>query len=278
MAIELQGGGSSLTYANSVLTTAQNYIAAIGSFNYSPPTISVTWNSIAPPTLPAVPDVPAMPVIEFHTPAPEPDAMPLEAPTVSISEFTETAPEIMMPTAPVLTYGSLPVIPQVADVSVPDAPVVVMPDAPTFMQLSTVTFSGVDLHLDWLDKLENIPTLELASPTPFSYTPGPEYESTLLSALKGILADRLRGGTGLPEAAEAAIWDRARDRETRTALANEAEILRQSEALGFQLPSGVMAAQLRAAQQDYYDKMSTLSRDVAIKQAELAQTNLQQTT
>ena len=277
MAIELQGGGQSLTYANSVLTTAQNYIAAIGSFNYSPPTISVTWNSIAPPTLPAVPSAPAMPDILFNAPAPEPSALVLETPTVDISEFTEVAPDILMPTAPVLTYGSLPIIPQVAEVAVPDAPIVVMPDEPTFMQLSTVSFGGIDLHLDWLSKLENIPTLTLASPTPFSYTPGAEYESSLLSSLKGILADRLLGSTGLPDAVEAAIWNRARDRETKISLANEAEIMRQSEALGFQLPSGVMAAQLRAAQQDYYDKASTLSRDVAIKQAELEQTNMQQT-
>ena len=73
MAIELQGGGQSLQYADSILSKAETYIQAIGSFNYSPPTISVTWNSIAPPTLPAVPDIPAMPVIEFNTPSPEPE-------------------------------------------------------------------------------------------------------------------------------------------------------------------------------------------------------------
>lgn len=87
----------------------------------------------------------------------------------------------------------------------------------------------------------------------------------------------MAGGTGLPTAVEQAIWDRARSRETQTALANEAEIMRASEAMGFQLPSGVLAAQLREAQQAYYDKLSGLSRDIGIKQAELEQENLKQT-
>lgn len=66
----------------------------------------------------------------------------------------------------------------------------------------------------------------------------------------------MNGGTGLAPAVEQAIWDRARSRETQTALANQTEVMRTSEALGFPLPSGVLASQLRAAQEDYYNKLS----------------------
>lgn len=277
MAIELQGGNNTITYANSVLASAQAYISRLASLSYSAPTISVTWNSLVPPTLPAVPDVPDMPVIEFNTPTPEPAPLNIAEPTYNISDFGETSPTLNLPATPVLNYGTAPLIPDVAEVTVPTSPVVTMPPEPTYLALNTITFSGLDLHEDWLDRLEDIPTLTLASPTPFTYTPSPEYESNLLSALKGILEARMLGGTGLPEAVEAAIWDRARDRETKTALANEAEIQRQSEALGFQLPSGVMVAQMRDAQKNYYDKVSELSRDIAIKQAELEQANMKDT-
>lgn len=279
MAIELQGGAPTINYANSVLATAQRYINNLGSLNYSAPTLSITWNSIAPPSLPGLPALPVMPDLTFDQTilAQAPAPLAIDLPEDEISEFTEPDPVLNIQPTPYLPNRTAPIIPAVRDVAVPDAPEIDLPLEPTYLDIKTVTFAGVDLHLDWLDKLNDIPTLTLVEPTPFSYAPGPEYQSSLLSSLKGILEKRLLGGTGLPEAAEQAIWDRARDRETRTALANEAEIQRQAEAFGFQLPSGVMAAQLRDAQKNYYDKVSELSRDIAIRQAELEQTNMQQT-
>jgi hypothetical protein len=168
-------------------------------------------------------------------------------------------------------------VPEVGTVTVPDAPSLDSIATPTYLSLSVPSFAGVDLHEDYLANLENIPVLDLVEPTPYSYTAGPEYASTLLENLKAKLNERIAGGTGLSPAVEAAIWGRAQSRETQAALANEAEVTRNAEALGFHLPAGVLAAQLREAQQDYYDKLSTLSRDVAIKQAELEQENLKQT-
>lgn len=264
-------------YAELSQSNMSSFTAALNSSIYSPPTISMTWNSIAAPSLPSMPVAPSMPTISFAVPGGQPTELSIAMPSVVIDDFTETAPTLTLPTAPTLSYGSVPTVPSAADVSVPVAPVVTMPAEPTYLSLSTVSFAGVDLHEDWLARLEDMPTLTLVSPTPFSYARGPEYASSLLSALKATLESRLGGGTGLPEAVEQAIWDRARSRETKIALANEAEIQRASEALGFQLPSGVIAAQLREAQQNYYDKLSELSRDVAIKQAELEQANLKDT-
>lgn len=264
-------------YAESSRSAMSSFTAALNASIYSPPTISMTWNSIAAPSLPAMPVAPSMPTINFTVPVGQPTELSIDMPGITIDDFTETAPTLTLPDAPTLSYGSVPTVPSAADVAVPVAPVVTMPAEPTYLSLSTVSFAGVDLHEDWLARLEDMPTLTLVSPTPFSYARGPEYASTLLNALKATLESRLGGGTGLPEAVEQAIWDRARSRETRVALANEAEIQRASEALGFQLPSGVVAAQLREAQQNYYDKLSELSRDVAIKQAELEQANLKDT-
>ena len=47
---------------------------------------------------------------------------------------------------------------------------------------------------------------------------------------------------------------------------------------GGNFASGVLAAQLQDARREYHDKLSGLSRDIAIKQAELEQANLQQAT
>lgn len=264
------------TYAASAQTALDGFTTALSSSIYAPPTISVTWSSLAAPTLPSLPSVPTMPSIAFVSPT-APAEWTLAEPNINIADFTEAAPELSLPTAPVLHYGVIPVIPSIGVVTVPDVPVLDTVATPTYLTLSTPTFGGVDLHSDYLDKLDDIPTLELVAPTPYSYTRGQDYASELLDGLKAVLFDRLAGGTGLDPAVEQAIWDRARSRETKIGLANEAEVMRSSEAFGFQLPSGVLAAQLREAQKAYYEKLSGLSRDVAIKQAELEQENFKQT-
>lgn len=264
------------TYANAAKSQLASFTAALDAAIYTPPTLSVTWNSLAAPALPSLPTTPTLPTIEFDGPD-APAELSLANPTVIISEFTEAAPTVTMPTAPTLSYGTAPTIPGVASISLPTAPTLSTPSAPSYLALSTPTFAGIDLHADYLTRLDDIPTLDLVAPTPYSYSPDAEYSSNLLTALKARLLERTNGGSGLVPAVEQAIWDRSRNRETKIALANEAEVMRTSEAMGFQLPSGVLAAQLRDAQQNYFDKLSGLSRDVAIKQAELEQENLKQT-
>ena len=265
------------TYAQEAMASTGSFLAALNSAAlFNVPTIDLTWTPITEPD--ALTQVAPVTLDDVVYAAPTaPTDLVLDDPVVDAISFGEAAPTTSFPVAPTLDIGTAPVIPDVAAVTLPTAPVLDMPDAPTMLALSIPTFGGVDLHEDWLSKFDDIPTLALVAPTPYSYSVGPEYASALLTSLKATLTTRLAGGTGLSPAVEQAIWDRARSRETQTALANEADVQRTSEALGFALPPGVIAAQVRATQQDYYDKLSSLSRDVAIKQAELEQENLKQT-
>lgn len=204
-------------------------------------------------------------------------ALTVGPPSIGIDDFAVTPPALNFPAAPTLMVGDVPELPEIRDVAVPDAPTVVLPDTPDFLSLTTHTFGGVNLHEDKLDKLDEIPTLELLEPVPFSYSPGARYASELLDNIKATLRARLAGGTGLSAAVEQAIWDRARERENLAGLAREQEVLRGAEALGFPLPSGVLAGQLADARRETADKVSGLSRDIAIKQAEMEQQNLERT-
>ena len=94
------------------------------------------------------------------------------------------------------------------------------------------------------------------------------------SALRATLEARLAGGTGLDSTVETAIWDRAREREAATAQAQVDEATLQDEALGFDFPTGALNARLEAVGQEYHNKVSGISRDIAIKQADLEQQNL----
>lgn len=265
------------TYANQAQSQLSSFLSVLdGAADYAVPTINLTWETIGAPATVAPPTAVTLDAVTFTEPT-EPTAGTFDPVVIDPIAFTETAPTTSFPVEPTLSYGATPTIPAVGAISLPSAPTVTLPAEPTLLSLSIPTFGGVNLHEDWLTKFDNIPELTLVEPTPYSYSRGPEYASALLSNLKATLNDRLAGGTGLNPAVEQAIWDRGRSRETEIALANEADILRTSEALGFPLPAGVTASQVRDAQKNYYDKLSGLSRDVSIKQAELEQENLRQT-
>lgn len=94
------------------------------------------------------------------------------------------------------------------------------------------------------------------------------------TALRTALEARLAGGTGLNSTVETAIWDRAREREAAIAQAQVDEATLQDEALGFDFPTGALNARLEAVGQEYHNKVNGISRDIAIKQADLEQQNL----
>lgn len=101
-------------------------------------------------------------------------------------------------------------------------------------------------------------------------------EPALLTAdtLRAALEARLAGGTGLSPEVEAGIWDRSREREAVLAQAQVDEATLQDEALGFDFPTGALQGRLEVVSQEYFNKVSGLSRDIAIKQADLEQQNL----
>lgn len=241
---------------------------------YPAPTVNVRWDSLAAPVLDEVPDLPALPSVEYTEPSGRPTPLAESLPSVQIDDFDEQMPTLNFGTAPTLTIGQAPALPELRDVAIPDAPDVVLPDAPQFLQLQTHTFGGVNLREEWLDKLDEIPELSILAPTRFEYTPGARYASQLLSNMQALLLARIQGGTGIPAAVEQQIVDRGRDRETKLALAREQEVLRSNEALGFPLPSGVLAGQLADARRQYQETLAGLSRDITIKQLELEQQNI----
>lgn len=266
------------SYASAAQSAMTAFTTALNAAIYAPPTLSFAWTSLAAPNYPALPAAPTMPIISYTGPASTPGPLAVAEPSVVIDDFNEAAPALVFPDAPVVSYGAVPGVPSPAAVGVPAAPVLADVGVPNLIALADVAVPAIDLRSSWLDKLAaGAPSLVLLDPTPYSYALGPEYASSLLAALKAKLLERMNGGTGLPAAIEQAIWDRLRDRETQIADANVTEVARAHDALGYQLPAGVISAQLRQAQQDYYDKLSTTSRDIAIKQAELEQSNLRDT-
>jgi len=211
------------------------------------------------------------------------------APVVGTAPFTSAlatidfpvvpnAPTISLPTVPVLPTitvtapnapsVSLPSVPSLADIAVttPVRPALTLPAAPVFNNIVMPTITSITLPT--LTALA--PSELLPDPTDLFAFSESGYSSLLLLAGQQKLANDLaNGGYGIETADELAIWQRAQDRELRAGVAAAADIARAMAARGFAMPPGAMLAQMASSNQATLEKMSTLSRDTALKRADM---------
>jgi hypothetical protein len=259
-------------YADQQTDAANTFLLQLGTLaaNLTAPLIE--------PVFPAGPDAPAL---ESPT-APTlqtvvwtaPDAPPVFTETLDV---TDVMPEPFDDSPPTLVFGTAPTF----DEAAPDAPdidtsytmptlSVSLPAAPDLLSISVTPFDG--LNIPTVDF--TVPDFTVEAPSIREYVPGAQYTSSLLTALKASLEDRItNGGTGLNQDVENAIWDRGREREARS----RAEALRgldKMEEQGFALPSGVyLDARLRIeTESDYVNR--GVSREIMIQSAELEQKNV----
>ncbi|MHB1091531.1 hypothetical protein [Thiobacillus sp.] len=269
------GWGVANGRASTAFTIAQDFIQTMGAFTI--PFTAATSGFTAPAigytlSLPQAPDAPTIsfPAISALDPlvldsigSVEPGTAPafnVAAPVVQILD----KPTPLAATAP----GSAPTI---SDVTLPSAPVIVLPDAP-IMEL---------INLPALPSI-NLPTFSsvapdgsgLATPTTGLVWSEAYYDSALLQDTTSRLTTMLLGGTGLPPAIEQAIWDRGRAREDVIARKATQEAYEEFSSRGFSLPPGALAGRVSEVWQKNREAASSLSRDIAVKQAELEIDNL----
>lgn len=96
------------------------------------------------------------------------------------------------------------------------------------------------------------------------------WDTELLDASKvKLLQDLLVGGYGIEPQDEADLWERERERELANGTTAANEAARQFAARGFKLPPGALNAALSQANQTTLEKNSSVSRDIALKRADM---------
>lgn len=95
-----------------------------------------------------------------------------------------------------------------------------------------------------------------------------------IDTLQARLNEMLAGGHMLPVAIENAIFERGRSRIAKDYLALTQTVSSEMAGRGFTLPNGVMVARLDEAKFAGHAAVAGFSRDVAIRQAEIAVENL----
>jgi hypothetical protein len=96
-----------------------------------------------------------------------------------------------------------------------------------------------------------------------------------LQRIEDQLATYLAGGTGLSSDIEDAIYERAKDREVAEARRTSRAAYANAAARGFTIPDGAAFSQDARARQAASDNLARSANEIAIKQAEMEQANLQ---
>lgn len=219
-------------------------------------------------TLPDAPVVRDLPIPDAPLP-PELDAVsPLSL--GAAPEFTAVEPVLDLAIAkPDRLSVVAPVAPVVAEVAIPTAADLVLPDVPTLAELviPPAPVLALPAFTATLGDAPTVPQVE------FSFAEA-TYTSGLLDDLRTQLHAWVNGAaTGLSPAVEDAIWNRMRDREQQAAALGTDEVLRTFSVRGFSRPPGAVSIALQRMQQKLNDNLVTSSREIAIKQADLEQSN-----
>ena len=186
--------------------------------------------------------------------------------TVTVPDFAQTPPSINVPTASAIVIPSTPAQPSVTDVALPTAPTINLPVAPVFSSINIPQTPSINIP----SFTSTLPAEDFLTPSnTFSFAEQP-YVSALLDAEKAkLMADLVNGGYGIEPLDETNLWNRARDRETGTTLMEIDEAFRFAGARGFPLPPGDIAVVVERASQKQQEKLSSISREIAIKRADM---------
>lgn len=174
-----------------------------------------------------------------------------DLPDVTWPVFTKEAPEGDEVVIPIQENIDLPNVPSVADITVPSPPEFNMP-----------SFEGVE------------PVFTAAAPEPMFSWNEAMYSSDLLAALEDKLsADLAAGGSGLSEATEQAIYDRAMARQATKTEEMYNEALNYFASRGHSQPPGALAYDLQVIRNMILQVEEDLNNDILVQQSKLAQEN-----
>lgn len=101
----------------------------------------------------------------------------------------------------------------------------------------------------------------------------PDISATLKTESDQWLINTILYGNYMPASVEAALWNRAKDREVQEASRLEQEIVDATGSRGFSAPTGVLNYTVAAVQEESNKRLAGINRDIAIKAFDIANEN-----
>ncbi len=187
-------------------------------------------------------------------------------PAIKTDFVFPNAPDLMFPTAPTVIDRTAPTAPDIllprfdamapADLTSPPSDYAAQFTA-AYREAAPSMVAALDGQLDAMLARYN-----------------PQYKSQM-EAIESRIAKYLAGGTALTPAVENAIYERSKDKVTAEYRRTRDAAMTDAAKRGFTLPSGAMFSAIQQARQGGADNNARASTDIAVKQAELEQQNIQ---
>jgi len=211
---------------------------------------------------------PASPVVAPisvpSTSAPDLSFTPIQ--DFAVPDFAGSSPDVSIPAAPVVSTPSVPSAPTIEEIALPTAPTLTLPVAPTVGAITLPSMPSISIP----EFTAGLPAEDFLAPSNTFSFDEQAYSSVLLDAVKAkLLSDVQNGGYGIETADEVDLWNRERDREYETAQTAIDDIYRNAGARGFPMPPNDLSVALERAHQGLQNKLSTVSRDIALRRSEL---------
>lgn len=169
-----------------------------------------------------------------------------------------TAPDLVS-----ITIPTKPDRPDLDDVTLGSIYALTLPDVPV------VSFPSLDI---------TAPVYSLTSPSQWNIGVESTFlitDDPLIQAAIDRLTDNIKnGGTGLSADVEDSIWARDKERNEQQLEDTTDKVIQMWAKKGFSLPDGLLAHSLSEVQKEHMNKMLDRTREIAIKQADLEQSNL----
>lgn len=264
--------GNMWSNSQTAFNVAIQAMDALGSFSLEPIHIGThmvpneSWWKVLRPRAPDRPDLAWTPDYGMVPDGPSGDtggAIAFEAaPT-----FNETMPSAPVRTGPGPLTATPPHGPPALDpVVVPDAPALVLPEFPDLREIvlpdppavQLPTFQGVR------------PSFAINVPQNTFGFVAEEYASPLLDKIRQRISVMIDGRPGLPAAAARQMRDRAFSTLDQQGLRAEQEAIEEFASRGWAEPDGVLRAKLAEVRQNNQNQRAALSRDVYLKDVDIA--------
>lgn len=191
---------------------------------------------------------------------------------IGYEPLQQIQPEKASPPSPI-SLSNAPIISQIEDIIKPDRP-----DLPSVVMGELLSISIPDVPIIEFPVLTiEPPKYTISQPKNWEFeigdiliTDDPLIQASILRLKNNIE----HGGTGLSADVESAIWDRDLERNEQALRDATDKIAVMWAKKGFSLPDGLLANSLSDIQKEYLNKRLDRSREIAVKQAELEQTNI----
>jgi hypothetical protein len=206
------------------------------------------------------------------------DKVVFDAAKYVVNDFAEVAPKIDLGKAPdPLSDSYKPrFMPATQNIAIPSNFAVGIPSAPVMTGDVNLPHAPAVVFPKYLEEIDWGAAEGIEEPD-FAFTFNEQaYQSAMMDGLKSkLMADLAAGGYGIEPGDEVGLWERARDREAASSGAEVQALARDFASRGFMVPPGSMFGALEGIRAKAMDAAATLSRDVALKRADLYVQNRQ---